>query len=99
MGGPALALLFANHAGAKPRSSLATVFVVVISISFILRVGSGEIVASDFWIAAALLPSLIVGFILGARISPRVDGNGVRVCVLAISALASAVLIVRALLG
>jgi len=99
MGGPALALLYANHAGAKLRSSLAAVFVIGLSINLVIRIFGSAIAVSDVWIGAALLPALIVGYVVGARLAWRVDRRGIRTYVLIVSATASAALIVRALAG
>ena len=98
MGGPPLALLYLDQAAARLRSSLATVFLVGLSISLILRIGSDEIAAADFSIAALLLPSLIVGFVVGSRMAPNVDRRGVRTYVLIVSTLASVTLVARSLL-
>lgn len=97
MGGPPLALLYRNEPAAKLRSSLAAVFLFGLTVSLLVRIGAGEIVRTDVWIALAILPALVLGYLAGARLAPHLDRRGIRTYVLAGSAAASVALIVKAL--
>jgi hypothetical protein len=97
MGGPPLALLYRNETAARLRSSLAVVFLFGLTVSLLVRIGVGEVVRTDLWIALAILPALVLGYLAGARLAPHLDRRGFRAYVLAGSATASVALIVKAL--
>lgn len=70
------------------RSTLNMVFLVSGVYGLILFGAFGEIAFSDVWIAAALIPSMIVGVYAGRIIRSRVDPNRFRILVLVLLTLA-----------
>jgi uncharacterized membrane protein YfcA len=97
MGGPPLALLYRNERGETIRASLAAVFAVGILLSITTRVLGGEIRQTDFEVALWLAPAAIAGYFAGGLAAARVEGRVMRRSILAISALAALVLLVKGL--
>ncbi len=99
IGGPPLALLYRDDRGEVVRSNLAVIFMVGLSVSILVRVGAGEIAASDVEVALWLLPGLVAGFLFGGRLLAHFEGRRLRTALLGLSGMAAAVLIVKSTLG
>ncbi|MFQ5948562.1 MAG: TSUP family transporter [Acidimicrobiia bacterium] len=97
IGGPPLALIYRQAAGATIRSSLNTIFSIGIVINITARTLGGEISGDDITIGALLLPALFLGLLVGDRLRGRVEGAPLRAGILVVSALAALGLLVRSL--
>jgi len=97
-GGPPVALLYQNAPGARLRSTLSGYFVLGTIISLLGLVAAGRFGRYEFWSALALLPGVLIGFILPARTLSLLDRGYTRAAVLTLSAASGAIVILRALL-
>ena len=64
------------------RATLNMIFLVSGLYGLVLFAAFGEIATSDLWLAAAVLPSMVIGVSIGKFIRNRVDPNRFRVAVL-----------------
>jgi hypothetical protein len=64
------------------RATLNMIFLVSGVYGLVLFAAFGEIAASDLWLAAAVLPSMVIGVSIGRFIRNRVDPNRFRIAVL-----------------
>jgi len=97
IGGPPIALLYQREPGPRLRGTLAAFFLIGVGMSL---VGLG--VADHFGIvelrlAAYLVPGILLGFLVSRRAARFLDRGYTRPAILAISALSSLVVILRAL--
>ena len=97
VGGPPIALVWSSLPAKRMRSTLAAYFLAGTMISVMVLAFSGGFgdVRALIW----MVPSTVVGFALSGRVGDRLDGSGVRFVVLVLSGAASAVLLVRGLIG
>jgi len=99
IGGPPVALLYSNAQARTIRPTLAGVFSIGLVLSLSFRAVSGNVVGSDLWVAAILLPAVGLGYIASSMVKDRMSASAARSGVLIISAFGGAALILRALLG
>lgn len=99
IGGPPVALLYRDAPPPLMRSTVAVVFTIGISISIALRIVGGQITMIDLQIALLLLPGVALGFWVSSMVKGRIDGPWIRNGILAVSALASIVLLLRSVFG
>jgi len=99
IGGPPIALLYQHHDPAQIRSTLAVYFLAGAAFSLVGLGISGQLEASTFWLAVALLPCLVAGFGLSRALHRVVPRHQLRTGVLLVCALSSTVLLVRSALG
>lgn len=99
IGGPPIALLYRNAGGPTLRATLAAVFLVGLSITIVSRTAAGHIGVGDVRVAAALVPFVVLGFVVSRTLRGRVEGRWLRTAVLAISGLAALALGARNLVG
>ena len=64
------------------RATLNMIFLVSGVYGLVLFAAFGEIATSDLWLAAAVLPSMVIGVSIGRFIRNRVDPNRFRIAVL-----------------
>lgn len=64
------------------RATLNMIFLVSGVYGLVLFAAFGEIATSDLWLAAAVLPSMVIGVSIGKFIRNRVDPNRFRIAVL-----------------
>ncbi len=99
IGGPPMALLYQDAAGARLRSTLSGYFVVGAIMSLVALAAVGRFGMTELRLGALLLPGVIVGFVLSSRAAPIADrASATRVLVLTVSAAAGVAVIVRQLL-
>jgi hypothetical protein len=96
IGGPPLALLYADERGATVRSTLGAVFTIGIGITIVARALAGEISGDDLRISALLLPAQLAGFAASSRLRHHVEGGLLRGGILVVSAAAAIALLLRA---
>lgn len=95
IGGPPLALLYADETGPVARSNLSMIFSIGLSIAVVARVLSGNIGWGDVRVAAVLFPALLVGYLLSGRLKDRLKQKQLRYAVLILSTIGAVGLIVR----
>ncbi len=99
IGGPPMALLYQDAAGARLRSTLSGYFVVGAIMSLAGLAAVGRFGMTELRLGALLLPGVIVGFVLSSRAAAIADrASATRVLVLTVSAAAGVAVIVRQLL-
>jgi hypothetical protein len=86
IGGPPVAMLYQHASGATLRSTMGLYFLVGNVLSGSALALAGEIGGREVLRALALLPFLLVGFLLSGPLRGRVDGGALRVAVLGLSA-------------
>ncbi len=98
IGGPPMALLYQDAAGACLRSTLSGYFVVGAIMSLAGLATVGRFGMTELRLGALLLPGVIVGFVLSNRAAAIVDrASATRVLVLTVSAAAGFAVIIRQL--
>jgi uncharacterized membrane protein YfcA len=99
IGGPPMALLYARADAARLRSTLSGFFVVTAVLSLVILAVFGQFGAQDLRTSAALLPGVLVGFVLSGPLRRYVDRGSARPVVLGLSGLAAVVAILEGLFG
>ena len=99
VGGPPLALLYQDAAGARIRATISGFFVVgtILSLGALWLVG--RFGADEARLTLVTLPGMLAGLALSRRIAPWVDRGYTRPAVLTVVALAGAAIVVRELIG
>jgi uncharacterized protein len=97
-GGPAIALLYQGESGARMRGTLNAYFMLgivlsLIGLHFVHRFGTHELL-----LAALLLPGTAVGYLLSRRVARVIDRGYTRRAVLALSAIAGTIVVLKDLL-
>jgi hypothetical protein len=96
IGGPPLALAFQDRAGTRLRGTLSACFVPLGVLSLLALYLGGRLGGPEIAAGAALLPAVLVGFLVSGRTARALDRAWLRAGVLAVSALAGVVAIARA---
>jgi uncharacterized protein len=99
IGGPPLALVYAQSHGARLRANLSAFFVLAGAVALVALLGSGHFGPSAWKASVVLLPGVVLGFLASGPLRPVVDRGHTRPAVLALSALAGTVAIVQGLTG
>ena len=95
IGGPPLALVYAEAEGSRLRSNLAGFFVITAAASLVALASTGDFSVHDLKMSLALTPAVALGFAASALLRPLVDEGGrIRACVLALSSVAGLTAIV-----
>jgi uncharacterized membrane protein YfcA len=98
IGGPPLALLYQNATGPRVRGTLGAYFVLGSLTSVAALAGAGQVTSGVLLSTAALLPFLIVGFVLSGPARRVLDDGWTRTAVLAVAAASAVLLIARSLI-
>ncbi len=98
VGGPPVALLFQHHPGPAARSTLSAFFASSALLSLVGYVLTGNITVDQLRFAAELLPFMVGGFWISRHLRGQIDRGWLRPTVLALSAAAGTVAILRAVL-
>lgn len=98
IGGPPVAMLYQHASGATLRSTMGLYFLVGNVVSGAFLAVAGEIGSREVLRALALLPFVLLGFMLSGPLRGRVDGGALRAAVLFLSAGGALVLLARTLL-
>lgn len=99
VGGPPVALLYQRSSGGTLRATMGMYFLIGNVGSLLALAAAGEVATRDVSRAVALLPFLVVGFLLSGPLRRHVDGSRLRVAVLTVSAGSAVFLLVRTVLG
>ena len=97
-GGPPFVLLYQGAPGARLRSTMSAFFVVGTIISIVALTVVGRFGLTEFLSSLALLPGVVVGFVLSRRTLTFLDRGYTRTAVLAVSAVSGVALILRQVL-
>ena len=97
VGGPPLALLYQDAAGARIRSTISGFFVIgtIVSLAALWTVGRFGI--GELRLALLMLPGMLAGLALSRRIAPYVDRGYTRPAVLSVVALTGVAIVLREL--
>lgn len=97
IGGPPIALVYQHQTGPRLRGTLATYFLIGVSLSLAgLRV-AGRFGLPELRLAGYLLPGIFVGFLVSRRTTHLLDRGYTRPAILVFSAVSSVLVIARAL--
>jgi uncharacterized membrane protein YfcA len=99
IGGPPVALLYSNEDSDTIRATLAAVLTIGVLTSTTFRYFSGNISWDDVRVSFILLPAVLVGYLVSDLVKDRVDKRHVRGAILAVSGLAAAALLLRAIVS
>jgi uncharacterized protein len=98
VGGPPMALLYADAPPDRLRSTLSGFFVVAAGLSLALLAAVGHFGAAEARWSVALLPAVVVGFCVSGRLRRFVDSGRSRALVLGLSSAAALVAVTDGLL-
>ena len=98
VGGPPVALLYQRAEGKVLRSTMGVYFLGGNVVSVAVLAVAGEVGGREVLRALVLVPFVVAGFLLSGPLRRRVEGPGLRLAVLLLSAGSAVVLLVRTLL-
>ena len=96
VGGPYLALAYADRSGPELRATISLAFAVGVVLSLSAVAIAGEVASAALVLGLALVPATFLGLWLGRRLSGRLDGGWLRPVVLGFAAAAGAFAVLRA---
>jgi uncharacterized membrane protein YfcA len=95
IGGPPMAIVYQHQRGPHMRATLSAVF----TIGTLLSMGSlalfDEFGLPDILLGLALMPGVLVGFVISSLVAGRLDKHITRPAVLGVSALSAGIILVR----
>ncbi len=97
VGAPVLALLYQYEEGKTLRATLAFLYLFSSVGMLLLLHMLGRFQWHEIWLGLCLMPGILVGYALAARIAPHLDRGYSRYAVLIISTVSAAALIVKSL--
>ena len=95
IGGPPVALINQDLPGPRLRATLATYFTLLSIVSIVSLVPAGRFGGNELRLSLALLPGVVVGFLLSAPLARFLDRGYTRIAILSVSAVAAILLIVQ----
>lgn len=98
IGGPPVALLYQHAEGPRIRSSLSAFFLVGATLSLVALAAVGRFGRHELWLALALAPGVLLGFLASRLVSPWLDRGRIRTLVLALSLGAAIAVLGRSLM-
>jgi uncharacterized protein len=98
IGGPPFALLYQHRPPRQIRTTMAVYFLIGAAISLIGLAISGALTRHQVAVGALLLPAVVLGVVVGARLRRLLPAHRVRGAVLLVSGASALVLVVRSLL-
>jgi uncharacterized membrane protein YfcA len=97
IGGPPLAMLYANEHGRTARATLSGFFVTGGVISLVILAVDGRFGWGDVGISLALVPGIVLGFVASRWGARSLDGGYTRPAILGLSALSAVIVLLKAL--
>jgi uncharacterized protein len=97
IGGPPIAMVYQHQPGSRLRGTLAAYFTVGATMSLVALAFIGRFARFELLAAIALLPGVLLGFFLSARLSRWLDRGRTRAAVLAVSAISGVALVLSEL--
>lgn len=98
IGGPPMAMLYANEEGPRMRGTLAGYFLLGSVVSLLALAVAGSFGAAEVGLTAVAAPGVVLGFLLSGAGARRLDAGRTRPAVLAVSAVAALSVLGKALL-
>ena len=98
VGGPYLALAYADRTGPVLRATVSFAFAVGVVVSLVAVGIAGEIERGPLLLGVALVPTTFLGLALGRRLAGRLDGGWLRPVVLGFAAAAGVFAVLRSLI-
>jgi uncharacterized protein len=98
IGGPPIALVYQHDPGPRVRASLAAYFVVGVCLSLGALAIGGQLPREQVTTGLALLPFVVVGFMLAQPLRRYVDGRWLRSALLVVVTVSGVVLVIQSLL-
>jgi len=98
IGGPPMALLYADVEGGRLRSTLAGYFFFGTLVSIGALAVIGEFGRRDLELGIPLVPGVVVGFLVSSRLTPILDRGYTKPVVLSLSAVVAVTVLLRSLL-
>jgi hypothetical protein len=95
LSGPPLALIYQHTTGSRLRATLAGVFIAGAVLSLASLTLVGRMGQTEVGLGLVMVPGVLVGFTVSSRIAPKLDRGFTRPAVLAISAAAASVLLLK----
>ena len=99
IGGPPFALLYLHRPAQQIRTTMAVYFLIGAALSLVGLVIAGDLTLDQLRAALELVPSLLLGVLIGALSRRHLSARLVRPAVLVVSAASALVLLVRSLAG
>lgn len=97
VGGPPMAVVYANEPGPVIRANLSFIFVVGATMSLVALIAVGEFGEHEALLSLLLLVPGALGFLLSKRLAAHVDAGRTRAAVLAVAVLGAAIALGSAL--
>ncbi len=97
VGGPPLALVYQHGEAPRVRGTLSATFTIGTFISIAGLAHEDKFGARELYVGLALMPAIIVGFVLSGFVTRYLNGPRTRWAILAVSALSSVLIILRTL--
>jgi len=98
VGGPPVALAYQRESGPVIRSTLARFFLLASAPAIAVLVPAGRLGWDQLAAGLALLPGVVIGFLLSRRLHPFLDGGWARPAVLIVAAVSATAVLARELL-
>jgi len=98
IGGPPMALVYQHEGGPRLRGTLSGFFIVASAVSLIALRAVGRFQAYEMRSAVALVPGVLLGFIISTRLTPFLDRHHSRPAVLLVAAAGGVAVLLRQLL-
>ncbi len=98
VGGPPLALAYQNAQPQRVRGTLSAIFIPLSVMSLAALWMLGRFTAADLVLAAALLPAMVIGFLLSRRVGRRMPARVFRPVMLTVALTAGAYSVVSGLI-
>lgn len=95
IGGPPMAMVWAQFAGPRLRSTMGAFFLVGSAMSLAALTLAGAVRAADLRYSLLLVPAAAVGFLLARPVGRRLDVRRTRIAAMAMSVTGAAVLVVQ----
>lgn len=99
IGGPPIAIVYQHQPARQVRSTLAVYFGAGALFSLVGLGVAGQLSWRELWVGLLMLPLLVAGIVIAARLRRRLPGETIRTPVLVVCAASAVVLLVRSLLG
>jgi hypothetical protein len=99
VGGPALALVYQDRAGAVLRSTLAVFFLFGLAVSLAALALAGKITGAQVALSFRLLPALALGLATSRPVTRLIDRRSLRPAILAFSLVAASVAVVKGIIA
>jgi uncharacterized membrane protein YfcA len=97
VGGPYLALAYADRSGAELRGTISLAFAVGLVFSLAAGARAGQVDRGPLLLGLALIPATFAGLFLGRRLTSRLDHGWLRPAVLTFAGAAGAFALLRAI--